>query len=141
MTLEQQAQELVTLLQEPMNLDRWTLRLVMDGEMDSRAACDSQPEYREAEIRFDFNSVKTGDDLAELAVHEMTHPHIEPLSSLAVDLANALADSSPEYMRDGLRKLLLERVRWVEEQVTTDVGHVLLKNLRRPAILATPLQS
>ena len=138
MTLEQQAQDLVTRLQEPLGLDRWSIQLIVDETIDARAACDSSPEYSEAEIRFDFSRLKTGDDLAELAVHEMTHPHIEPLGAVAMGLAHAVADTSPEYMREGLRKLLLEEVRKAEEKTTTSVAHVFLKLLRRANVLDTP---
>lgn len=138
MSLEEQAQDLVARLQEPLNLDRWSLYPVVDSTIEARASCASSPEYREATISFDFSRIKTGDDLAELTVHEMTHPHVEPLGALAISLADALADAAPENMREGLRKLLQEEVRKAEERVTTDLGHVLLKLLRRARILESP---
>lgn len=137
-TLEEQAQYLVRLLQEPLSLDRWGIQLIVDDSIDARACCTSNPEYSEAEIRFDFSRVKTGDDLAELVVHEMTHPHVEPLGAVAIGLADLVADSAPEHLREGLRKMLLEEVRKAEERVTTDIGHVFLKLLRRAKVLETP---
>lgn len=139
MSLEQQAQELHARLVEPLGLDRWTTRLVVDGVGEARAACESQPEYREAEISIDFNRLKTGDELAELMVHEMTHCHIEPLAELAQDLADTIAASAPEHAKEALKHLLTERVRYLEEQVVTDVGHVFLKLLRRAQVLDTPI--
>lgn len=131
-------QTLVNTVQEPLGLDRWNLHLKVAAIADARANCDASPEYREAYISFDFDKLLTGDDLSELGVHELAHCHTAPLGVVSWELAQALADSAPEYMREALRKLL---ERWVEienERVTTDVAHVYLKLLRRAGILPTP---
>ena len=125
-------------IREPLELDRWTLSPVLEAIPDARAYCLANPEYREAVIGLDFDKLKTGDDVAEVLVHEATHCHTWALHTLAEELANALADSAPDYLRDGMRKLLLEQVRKAGEQVTTDVGYTYLRLLRRAGILDTP---
>ena len=106
--------------------------------MDARAACVAQPEYREADVFFAFDKILTGDDLAELTVHEMAHCHTWPIHAVAESLANALAESAPEHLREPLRVLLGEQVREAAERTTTDVGHAYLRLLRRAGVLDTP---
>jgi hypothetical protein len=131
---------IVDAVREPLELDRWEIRVDAGPEEEDggRATCIPLPEYRCATINFDFDRIQTGDDLAELAVHEMTHCHTAPLHDLAIALADALADVAPKYMRKGLRKKLQEEVRLAAEATTTDVGHTYLRLLRRAGILPTP---
>lgn len=140
--LESTVLDTVNQLREPLGLDRWAF-YVENGDAgdDARAACNAMPEYREATIVFNFDAMKTGDDLDEFVVHEMTHCHTWPLHAVAEQLANALADSLPQYARDALRKKLQEEVREAAERVTTDVGHAYLRLLRRAGVLPTPVVS
>ena len=139
MTLHDQARELLDRIHEPLGLDRFEIRLVSNPEMDdARACCEAFPEYRAAVITVNPDRLETGDDLAEIAVHEATHITTWELYSIAEELANALADSLPETHREGVRKLLLEKVRQAGERCTTDVGHTYLRLLRRAGILDTP---
>lgn len=139
-TLEEQAAVLVKKLVEPLNLDRWTLTLTTGPleEEQGRACCNAAPEYLEATVAIDFDRLKTGDVLDEMIVHELTHAHIWPIHELAETLAQALAQSAPEHMRDALEMLLRRQVEIAAETTTTAVGHVFLKLLRRAQILATP---
>ena len=129
------ADELVEAIREPLELDRWSIRLVSGPLEDARASCEASPEYREATISLDFDKLKTGDDLAEVVTHELGHCHTWPLHTLAEGLAHALADSAAPAQREGLRKLLLEQVRDAGERVTTDVGQTYLRLLRRAGVV------
>jgi hypothetical protein len=139
-TLEEQAEALMQKLVEPMNLDRWTVTLTTGPleEEQGRACCNAAPEYLEATVAIDFDRLKTGDVLDEMIVHELTHAHVWPIHELAETLAQALAQSAPEHMRDALGMLLSRQVEIAAETTTTTVGHVYLKLLRRAQILATP---
>jgi hypothetical protein len=132
--------EILDKIREPLGLDRHTITPEVESIADSRAYCMAQPEYRDAKIAFDLDKLKTNDDVQELVVHESTHLHTWELHSLAEELANALADTLPDYAREGVRKLLLEKVRQAGERVTTDVGHTYLRLLRRARVLDTPPQ-
>ncbi len=138
MTFAAHVTELIDQVREPLGLDRWQLSSAVAELIDARACCQAQPEYREATILVDTERLKTGDDLAELVVHELTHCHTWPIHAIAEHLANALAESAPESHRESLRKLLQEQVRVAAEQTTTDVGHTYLRLLRRAGILDTP---
>lgn len=138
-TLPEQVQVILDAIREPLGLDRMEIALKTDPEMDdARACCNAQPEYRMATIAFNWDRIETGDDPAELVVHEAAHVPTWELMSLAEELAHALADSLPESHREGVRKLLLEKVRQAGERCTTDVGHTYLRLLRRAGILDTP---
>ena len=129
--------EMVQRIREPLGLDRWNITVeCVTGEQ--RGACAASPEYREATIVFDLERFETGDEPAEMVAHECAHPHIWPLHALAESLADALASSAPEAMREPMRVLLQEQVRLAAETVTTDVGHTYLRLLRRAGILETP---
>lgn len=128
-------------VREPLALDRWSIQPEIAQLEDARACCAASPEYREARISFDLDKLQTGDEVDEIAVHELTHCHTWPLHALAENLAQALAESAPESLREPLAKLLLEEVRKAGEQVTTDVGHAYVRLLRRAGILASPTAS
>jgi hypothetical protein len=139
MSIQTHIETTLAAIAEPLGLDRWSIRPVLDSISDARAYCLASPEYREAQVAFDPDKLQTGDDLDEVIVHEAgAHPHTWPLHALAEHQANALADILPEYAREGFRKLLLEQVRVAGEQVTTDVGHAYLRLLRRAHVLDTP---
>lgn len=138
MTLPEQVNDILATIREPLAVDRWQVRVGNQALPDCRACCVAQPEYREADLFFDFEKLQTGDDLAELTVHETTHLHTWPLHALCERLANALANSLPETHREGVREMLHEEVRLAGETVTTDVGHTYLRLLRRAGILDTP---
>lgn len=125
-------------LREPLALDRWQLHFVAgeNEEDDAVASCNAMPEYREATLRFDFDALKTGDDLDEFIVHEMSHCHTWPLHAVADSLATTLAGDN-----EFLAKHLAEQVREAAERVTTDVGQTYLRLLRRAGILAPPAVS
>lgn len=125
-------------IMEPLGLDRWSIRTQAGPLEDARACAEPMPEYREALLSFDLDKLKTGDDVAELVVHEATHCHTGALHDLALELADALAESAPEYQRESLRKLLKRRVNYCAEELTTDVGHTYLRLLRRAGVLDTP---
>lgn len=131
-------QEIIKKVQEPLGLDRWNLYLKAEKIEDGRATCDASPEYREAIVTMDADKLFTGDDLSELTVHELAHCHTAPLGVVAWRLARALADASPEHMREGIFQALETWVEVENERVTTDVAHVYLKLLRRANILPTP---
>lgn len=141
MSFPEHVTSLIEKIREPLALDRWEIRTKAEPIADARAYCLASPEYRSADIVFDFDKLQTGDDVAEIAVHEATHCHTWPLHALAESLANALADAMPEYAREALRKQHLEQVRLAGEQVTTDVGHTYLRLLRRAGVLDNPTVS
>lgn len=138
MSLADHLTRVVEKLREPLGLDRWQIRVSTEAIEESRAYCLASPEYREADLCFDLDKLKTGDDIDELACHEMAHCHTWEIHQIAEELANALAESAPDSMRDGLRKMLLERVRRAGEATTTDVGHTYLRLARRAGVLDTP---
>lgn len=131
----------VNALKEPLGLDRWSLLCQAGPIENATASCSADPEYKKACLQFDVDSMDTGDDLDEVITHEMTHCHTWPLHTLAEQLALALAEAAPKYLRKALRKKLLEEVRKAGEEVTTDVGHVYLRLARRAGILAPPAVS
>lgn len=125
-------------IREPLELDRWTLKPEAGALEEGRGACSAMPEYREAALVFDLDRFQTGDDVAEMVVHEVTHCHTWPIHAVAEHLAHALADVLPEPTRDGMRKLLQEWVREEAERTTTDVAYTYLRLLRRAGVLPTP---
>lgn len=125
-------------IREALGLDRWTITPTIGPLEDSRAACAAMPEYREAKIILDLEKLQTGDDIDEILCHEATHCITWPLHAVAEHLANALADSMPKSHQDAMRALLQEQVRVAAEQVTTDVGHIILRHLRRGGVLDNP---
>lgn len=136
--LQTQVEGIFEKIREPLGLDRWQIQLVNGEYPDARAWCEPHDEYREAVIGFDFDKLKTGDDLAEVVVHEATHCHTGDLHDIALELADALSECQPEASREAFRKLLCKRVNKAAERTTTDVGHAYLRLLRRAAILDTP---
>ena len=135
--LAEQVHATLEAIREPMGLDRWSIRPVT-GPMpveDGRACCEALPEYREATISFDLDRITTGDELAEVVVHECSHCLTGPLHDLAIRQAEAIANMLPKGQREGVRALLLEEVRIDAERVTTDVGQTILRLLRRAGIL------
>lgn len=126
-------------IREVLALDRHTVTFSQEEIPDARAFCVAQPEYREGRIVFDMDKLHTGDDFDEIIVHEATHFHTWELHGLCEELANALADSLPETHREGMRKMLLEKVRQAGERATTDVGQTYLRLLRRAKVLDTPV--
>ena len=139
--LEITALDRINKLREPLALDRWAIFVESAELPDSRACCQADPEYREATIKIDFDGLKTGDDLDELIVHEMTHAHTWPIHAVAEGLAHALADALPKPYRAALRKKLQEEVREAAERTTTDVGQTYLRLLRRAGVLDAPVVS
>lgn len=138
MTLHEHISGLVERCREWLGLDHWTLRVETGAVEGATAACSASPEYREATLSFDFDKMRTGEDPAELVSHEMAHCHVWPIHAVAEHLANALAESAPEHLREPLTKLLQEQVREAAERTTTDVGHTYLRLLRRAGVLDTP---
>lgn len=132
------AMDTIAKVREPLGLDQWQLHFEARAMPDARAACEASPEYREAVITFDFDKLKTGDDIDEVAVHELTHCHTWGLHTLAEELADALAECAPPSHRKALRELLREQVRKAAEETTVTVGHTYLRLLRRAGILARP---
>lgn len=120
-------------LKEPLNLDRWFIKLEHGPLEDARAACSAEPEYKSATIAFDLDKLQTGDELDEIIVHEMMHPHSWPIFQEAENLADLAADLAPKPMRDGLRTYLKEKVRYAGEDANTQIGFVTIKLLRRLA--------
>lgn len=135
--IEQHIQGIVEAIREPLALDRWNIGLSNKSD-DGRATCEASPEYAEAVLTFDLDKLKTGDDVQELVVHEMTHCHIWPLHALAENLAQTLARTMPETHREPMMTMLREEVRLAAEKVTTDVGQAYLRLLRRAQVLDTP---
>ncbi|MBA3678537.1 MAG: hypothetical protein H0W74_14290 [Sphingosinicella sp.] len=138
MTILETVSEIVDKIREPLGLDRWQIQTVSEPLEDARACCIAQPEYLDVVIKIDPDKLQTGDDLQELVVHEVTHLRTWEIHTLAEELANALAESTPETHREPLRKLLLEKVRQAGERATTDVGHDYLRLLRRAGVLDSP---
>ena len=121
---------------EPLGLDRFTIYVdagpIQDDNGDeATAACEASPEYRMALISIDPTRVRTGDDLGEIAAHELAHIPTWPIFAVAEENANLAAEAAPEYMREGLRDKLLEEVRKAGEDCTTAVGHTFIRLLRR----------
>jgi hypothetical protein len=135
--LAAQVHEMLERLREPLALDRWSIRPVSGplAPEDGRACCEALPEYREATISIDLDRVQTGDELAEVLTHEMTHCITGPLHDLAIQQADALANLMPAATREAMRALLQEQVRKEAERVTTDVGQTYLRLLRRAGVL------
>jgi len=135
--------EIVAKCAEPLGLDRFTLGLANEdlSHDGASAGCEAMPEYRKAKIAIDPERLGTGEDFAEIVVHEMAHVHTWELHTLAEELAYALAESAPRSHRKALRKLLREKVRQAGERCTTDVGHTYLRLLRRAGILDTPVNT
>jgi hypothetical protein len=140
-TFQEHVCGLVERCREPLDLEHWTLRVVSGEIPDATASCEANPEYRQAVLSFDINKMETGDDPAEIVVHEMAHCHTWELHTLCQELADALAESAPKTHRRALRKLLQEKVRQAGERCTTDVGHTYLRLLRRAGVLDTPAAS
>lgn len=122
--------ELVEKLKEPLNLDRWVIKLE-HGPLDDTAACSAMPEYKTATLGFNLEKLATGDELDEIVVHEMMHCHTWPTFDLAEALGNAMSEMAPKTMRAPLRAIWTEQVRLAGEDVNTQVSFVVLKLLRR----------
>ena len=135
MTLHADVQALMARVREPLGLDRWSLRLESGPLEDARACCQASPEYREATVKFDFDKLETGDDLAETLLHEMAHCHTWAIHAMAERLADSLADTLPKAQRDAVRATLQEYVREAAERSTTEVGQTYLRALRRAGVL------
>src|SRR5687768_3345749 len=94
--LAQVFESLVRRMLEPLGLDRWTIKVVSEADPDCTASCSAMPEYQQATIRVDPDKLQTGDELDEIAAHEIAHCHTWPIAHLADDLAVALAEQLPE---------------------------------------------
>ena len=139
MTLHEHIQGIIDRTRYFLGLDRWTILLQSGPLADARAACSAEPEYRAATIMFDPDKLQTGDDVAEVTVHELAHCHTWPLHAVAENLAHMVAECAPEHMREALKAGLVEEVRKAAETTTTDVGHTYLRLLRRAELLDTPV--
>ena len=133
--IQEHVEAILKAIREPLGVDRQAIRVGNQELPDCRACCAAQPEYREADLFVDFNKLKTGDDVQELIVHEVTHIHTWPLHALAEELAKLAAR---QMGSEPLEAMLLEQVRLAAEAVTTDVGHTYLRLLRRANVLDTP---
>jgi len=122
--------DLVEKLKEPLGLDRWQIKIEF-GPGDNTAACAAMPEYQMATIAVDPDKLETGDELDEIVCHEMGHPGLWPIASVAEDMALALAESAPEHMVAPLAKLFKETVRKAEEYSATTVGRNYTRIMRR----------
>jgi hypothetical protein len=130
--LAQVFESLVRRMQEPLGLDRWTIKVAL-GPMEGEdlAGCFARPEYASADLQFDLEKFETGDELDETVVHEMSHPHTWPIHAVAEHNANCIAEMAPDSMREALRKKLLEEVRVAAETTNTQVGFTYVRLLRR----------
>ncbi len=122
--------DLVDRLKEPLGLDRWQLKVEF-GPGENTAACAAMPEYQMATIAVDPDKLETGDELDEIICHEMGHPGLWPIASVAEDFALALAESAPEALVAPLGKLFKETVRKAEEHSATTVGQNYVRIIRR----------
>ena len=117
-------------LQEPLNLDRWIIKLE-HGDLPDTAACSAMPEYKQATIGFNLDKLATGDELDEIIVHEMMHCHTWPSFELAELLAKLVSEMLPEPVRAATYEAWMEQVRLVGEDTNTQVSYVVIKLLRR----------
>lgn len=124
------ASDLIERMREPLGLDRWTIKVVF-APGDNPAECAAMPEYRAASIHIDPDKLETGDELDEFIAHELGHCGLWPLASVADDMAIAVAEMAPDYMREALGKLVKETVRKAEEDTATTVGQNYVRLLRR----------
>ena len=62
--------DLIVKMQEPLGLDRWTLKVEI-GEFEDVGACTAQPEYRHATLHFNPERLETGDEPDEIVAHEL----------------------------------------------------------------------
>jgi hypothetical protein len=115
---------------EPLGLDRWTIKKEF-GPGENTAACSAMPEYEVALIAVDPDKLDTGDELDEILAHELAHCHTWPIASVADDFAIALAEASPDHLRESLAKLYKETARKAEEITTTRVGRAYVTLMRR----------
>lgn len=117
-------------LKEPLGLDGWQGKLEF-GPQEHKACCSAMPEYRMYTLGVDPDKLETGDDLVELICHEMGHPGLWPIASVAEDFALALAEAAPEHLVAPLAKLFKETVRKAEEDSATTVGWNYTRIMRR----------
>jgi hypothetical protein len=129
--LAQVFESLVRRMQEPLGLDRWTIKVVSETDPDATASCAAMPEYQQATIRVDPDRLQTGDELDEIVAHEMAHCDTWAIAHIADDLAVVLAEQLPEGSIQPWAKFLKFQVERAEETTTTRVGHTYIRLLRR----------
>jgi hypothetical protein len=129
--LSQLIEPLVRRMQEPLGLDRWTIRVVAGPDPENTASCSAMPHYKQATISVDPDRLQTGDELDEIIAHELAHCHVWPIASMADDLLCALAEVLPEPYVGPFAKLFKNVVEDAEEATTTRVGHTYIRLLRK----------
>jgi hypothetical protein len=129
-TLPEHITATVERLKEPLGLTGWSIQ-IETGDIDAKATCSAQPEYKQILLSFNLDRLETGDELDEIIVHEMMHPHTWTLFQEAEDLATVAAAASPEAVREAMKAYLLEKVRFAGEDAATQVGFVTIRLLRR----------
>lgn len=122
--------DLIVKMQEPLGLDRWSLRVVV-GTLEDLAACEAEPEYKKATLWFDTEKFDTGDEPDEVVAHEMAHCHTAPIHDLALKLAACAAALLPEAVRQPIQAGFEEWARLAGEDATTQVGFTYIRLLRR----------
>lgn len=130
-SVERVFEDLVRRMQEPLGLDRWTIKIVTGPDPENTAGCSAMPQYQQATLSLDPDKLQTGDELDEIVAHEMAHCHVWPIASIADDLLAALAESLPESFVSPFAKLFKALTEDAEESTTTQVGQTYIRLLRQ----------
>ena len=104
----------IEILQPWLKLNDWKIIVRFSSRMKAAADCDASPEYKEALIRVNLKAIKelTHYEIISIAVHEMCHCLIWPLSDWTEDLCHRNADK-------------LEMTRKIEEGLVTNLEKIL----------------
>jgi hypothetical protein len=129
--LAQVFESMVRRMQEPLGLDRWDVKVESGTDNGTKASCSAQPQYKIASLRVDPDEMETGDELDEIAAHELAHCHIWPIAAMADNWVVLLCELLPEPFVAPFAKQFKKITEEAEEATTTRVGHTYIRLLRR----------
>lgn len=95
-----------------LRLQHWQIEVFFQPDLDQRAYCEAEPQYRTAKVGFDSGRIRIF-ECVEFAVHELAHI----LTWNVASLLERSAGASEEQMKEATDAY---------ESLTTEIGHIMV---------------
>jgi len=105
----------IQILKPYLNLHDWKIIITHSKRMTDAAECDASPEYKEAIIKLNVNQLQywTNYEIVSMAIHEMIHCIVWPMSIWTQDLCNG-------------KEKDIETTRKLEESLVTELEKIFI---------------
>lgn len=88
-----------------LRLQHWQIEVFFQPDLDQRAYCEAEPQYRTAKVGFDTGRIRIF-ECVEFAVHELAHIVTWPVAAL-LERSTGIEEATEAY-----------------EALTTEIGHI-----------------